>query len=276
MTVTTANLRFVNSTMLPNGAYFWRVRSLDAASESSKWSKVRKFTKKWNATAVILTPAALTAIAYPNPTILSWAPVPGAVTYKVAVASGASGGGVDAPGGIISNGALAWSDGGKPIETSNTNLAVSTALHPGTYYWQVIPVDAQGSAGTPSAIFSFAWIWAGTTTPTVTDMVPGIEIYDPLFSWPAIPGAASYEIEVNLTSGFALGSRLMLVHDERDVLRAREVAARTTPTTGASAVSIRRARPGRGTTAPRSTRPTTRRCCPAREPAVYDTKGTGR
>ena len=210
VTVTTANLRFVNSTMLPNGAYFWRVRSLDAASESSKWSKIRKFTKKWNATAVILTPAALTAIAYPNPTILSWAPVPGAVTYKVAVASGASGGGVDAPGGIISNGALAWSDGGKPIETANTNLAVSTALHPGTYYWQVIPVDSQGHNGTPSAIFSFAWIWAGTTTPTVTDMVDGIEIYDPLFSWPAIPGAASYEIEANPTSGFAVGSRLLL------------------------------------------------------------------
>src|SRR5215213_3203684 len=108
VTVTTANLRFVNSTMLANGVYFWRVRSLDAKSESSKWSKIRKFTKKWNATATILTPAALSAIAYPNPTILSWAPVPGAVTYKVAVASGASGGGVDAPGGIISNGALAW------------------------------------------------------------------------------------------------------------------------------------------------------------------------
>ena len=124
------------------------------------------------------------------------------------MASGASGGGVDAPGGVISNGALAWSDGGKPIETANTNLAVSTALNPGTYYWQVIPVDAQGLSGTPSAIFSFAWIWAGTTTPTVTDMVPGVEIYDPLFSWPAIPGAASYEIEVNPTSGFAPGSRV--------------------------------------------------------------------
>ena len=29
--VTTQNLRFINSTMLPNGAYFWRVRSLDKA-----------------------------------------------------------------------------------------------------------------------------------------------------------------------------------------------------------------------------------------------------
>ena len=125
----------------------------------------------------------------PNPAILTWAPGAGRRRpIACRVASGASGGGVDAPGGIISNGALAWSDGGKPIETSNTNLAVSTALHPGTYYWQVVPVDAEGHAGTPSAIFSFAWIWAGTTTPTVTDMVPGIEIYDPLFSVGADPG----------------------------------------------------------------------------------------
>ena len=67
------------------------------------------------------------------------------------------------------------------------------------------PVDAEGHAGAPSAIFSFAWIWAGTTTPTVTDMVPGVEIYDPLFQWAPIPGAASYQIEINPTSGFATG-----------------------------------------------------------------------
>ena len=170
--------------MLPNGAYFWRVRSLDAANDSSKWSGVRKFTKKWNAMATLLTPGE------PEHDRLSESrdsdagrPCRAPSTYHVSVATGASGGGVDAPGGIISKGALAWNDGGKPITTSNTNLAVSTSLHPGTYYWQVVPVDAEGNAGTPSAIFSFAWIWAGTTTPTVTDMVPGVEIYDPLFQW---------------------------------------------------------------------------------------------
>jgi len=206
--VTTQNLRFVNAKMLPNGAYFWRVRSIDAASDSSKWSSVRKFTKKWNAVAALLTPASLNTVLYPNPAILTWTPVPGAVTYRVSVASGAAGGGVDAPGGVISKGALAWNDGGNPITTSNTNLAVSASLHPGTYYWQVVPVDAEGNAGAPSQIFSFVWIWPGTTTPTVTDMVPGVEIYDPLFKWDPIPGAASYEMEVNTTSGFATGSKL--------------------------------------------------------------------
>ena len=206
--VTTLNLRYLNNKTLPNGAYFWRVRSLDAASQTSKWSGVRKFTKKWNSLAALLTPASLQAIAYPSPAILTWAAVPGASTYRVSIATGAAGGGVDAPGGIISNGALAWSSGGQPIETSNTNLAVSTALHPGTYYWQVVPVDSEGHPGTPSAIMSFAWIWAGTTTPTVTDIVPGVEIYDPLFQWAPIPGAASYQIEINPTSGFATGSKV--------------------------------------------------------------------
>ena len=115
--VTTQNLRFVNAKMLPNGAYFWRVRSIDADNDSSKWSGVRKFTKKWNAVAALLTPASLNTISYPNPAILTWAPVPGAVTYRVSVASGAAGGGVDAPGGVISKGALAWNDNGNPITT---------------------------------------------------------------------------------------------------------------------------------------------------------------
>jgi hypothetical protein len=206
--VKTQNLRFINSAMLANGAYFWRVRSVDKDGGTSKWTGVRKFTKKWSATATILTPANLSAVAYPTPTILSWTPVPGAASYKVSVATGASGGGVDAPRGIISAGALAWNDGGKPISTSNTNLAVSTALHPGTYYWQVIPVDAEGRDGTASTISSFTWLWTGLTTPTVTDMVDAVEIYDPLFQWPAIPGAASYQIEINPTSAFAPGSRV--------------------------------------------------------------------
>jgi hypothetical protein len=208
ITVTTANLRYLEGKALPNGAYFWRMRALDAAGGTSKWTSVRKFTKKWNAVPALLTPTSLAAIAYPTPAILSWTPVAGASTYRVSVASGASGGGVDAPGGIISTGALAWRDGGGPISTSNTNLAISTALHPGTYYWQVVPVDPEGHAGAPSAIFSFTWIWAGTTTPVVTDLVPGVEIYDPLFSWAPIPGAASYELEINPTAAFALGSRV--------------------------------------------------------------------
>jgi hypothetical protein len=210
--VTTQNLRYLHPKMVPNGAYFWRMRAIDEKGEASKWTAVRKFSKTWKDTATLSTPANLSAISYPSPAILRWTQVPGAATYLVSVATGASGGGVDAPGGIISTGALAFNDGGKPISTSNTNFAISAALHPGTYYWQVRPVDAQGNLGAPSAIFSFVWTWSGVTTPTVTDMVPAIEIYDPLFSWAPIPGAASYQVEINPTSGFAPGSRKLLAN----------------------------------------------------------------
>ena len=65
--VTTQNLRFVNSKMLPNGAYFWRVRSLDAAGGSSKWSKRAQVHEEVDGRAPrSLTPANLSTIAYPN------------------------------------------------------------------------------------------------------------------------------------------------------------------------------------------------------------------
>ena len=128
-------------------------------------------------------------IAYPSPAILTWTPVPGASTLsrvrsRRARPAAASTRRAASSRTARSRGATAASRS----STSNTNLAISTALHPGTYYWQVVPVDPEGHAGAPSAIMSFAWIWAGTTTPTVTDMVPGVEIYDPLFSWAADPG----------------------------------------------------------------------------------------
>ena len=208
--VTTGNVRYIHNKVLPNGAYFWRLRALDATGGASKWSSVRKFTKTWAALATLATPANLGVISYPSPVILRWSQVSGASTYLVSVAAGAPGGGVDAPGGIISSGALAMSDGGKPLSTSNTNFAISAALHAGTYYWQITPVDAEGHAGKPSAISSFVWTWSGATTPSVADMAPSQEIFDPLFSWAPIPGAASYQLEINPTSGFAPGSRTML------------------------------------------------------------------
>ena len=75
---------------------------------------------------------------------------------------------------------------------------------------------------------SFAWTWAGTTTPSVSDMVSGAEIFDPLFSWVAIPGAASYQIEVNTTPGYAPGSRLMLLNTNATSLAPRQTLPNNT------------------------------------------------
>jgi len=88
----------------------------------------------------------------------------------------------------------------------------------------------------------------------VTDMVSGIEIYDPLFEWPAIPGAASYQIEINLTSGFAPGSLIFSGSTTADVVRPHGDAANNAVLTGASGASIRRAKPARGNNGPTFTK----------------------
>ena len=79
--VTTGNIRYIHTKVLPNGAYFWRLRALDKDGGASKWTPVRKFTKKWAALATLSTPANLGAISYPSPVILRWSQVSGASTY---------------------------------------------------------------------------------------------------------------------------------------------------------------------------------------------------
>ena len=79
---------------------------------------------------------------------------------------------------------------------------------PGTYYWSITPLDAEGHAGTPAPVSSFHWTWPSTTTPSFTDLAPAPEIVDPSFSWTAVPGAAGYEVEVNSSSDWAPGSKV--------------------------------------------------------------------
>ena len=83
-----------------------------------------------------------------------------------------------------------------------------TLLPAGTYYWNVVPVDSEGNKGTPSPVSSFTWAWPSTTTTQVTDLMEAPEMYDPQFSWTAVPGATKYEVEVNSSVDFAVGSKV--------------------------------------------------------------------
>jgi hypothetical protein len=99
-------------------------------------------------------------------------------------------------------------DQGDPVEIQATNLAPNLLLPENTYYWAVIPLDAQGNPGEQSQTRSFVWEWSSSTTPDVQDLADPTEHYDPQFSWDPIPGAAHYEVEVNSSSQFATGSKV--------------------------------------------------------------------
>ena len=198
----TRNTRATLTMTVPNGTYYWRVRSVGPEGSVSAWTSPRSFTKNWTLQPVTQTPGQGQTLSFPNnPVVLRWSAVPGAAQYLVSVASD------PALGSLVfkySN----QDDSNGPPNVAATNAAISNALSPGTYYWGVQPVDAEGNKGVPTPVASFGWVWPSATTPVVTDLDSSAEVYDPKFSWNPIPGAVKYEVEVNPSADFAPGSKV--------------------------------------------------------------------
>jgi hypothetical protein len=196
----TANTRATVLKTFPNGSYYWRVRSVGSDGSVSPWSPGRMFKKSWTAAASLQNPAAGASLSFGRDALkLAWSGVPGAANYLVELASDPS------------LGSLVYHDEADPNgipKLQANNLAIPGALATGSYYWNVIPVDAEGNRGVPSPVASFAWAWPSTTTARVTDLNASSEVYDPQFSWDPVAGAAKYQLEINSSSDFAAGSKV--------------------------------------------------------------------
>jgi len=194
----TKNLRATLTQTAPNGTYWWRVRAIGRNGGASPWSSGRSIVKRWGTSTALKAPASGATIVYPStPLSLSWAPVPGARTYLVSLATDPGLGSL-----VKVNGS------GQPIETSATTFTPTAALAPGTYYWGVTPLDARGNRGAASAVRSFVWAWPSTMALNLEDLNSAPEAYDPRFSWNPVPGAARYEVEINSSQDFAPGSKV--------------------------------------------------------------------
>jgi hypothetical protein len=195
-TISTKNTRAVADKTVPNGTYYWRVEAFDSNGNGSPWSAPMTVVKNWAGNPTLTSPANGATILYPeDPLVLRWTAVPGAAKYRVLIASDSS----------LST---LVTDQGDPVEVQATNLAPNLLLPENTYYWAVIPLDAQGNPGDRSPIRAFTWEWPSTTTPALEDLIGASELFDPKFSWDPIPGAAHYEVEVNSSSDFATGSKV--------------------------------------------------------------------
>lgn len=190
------NLSAALDKAVANGTYYWRVRGLTAKSKVGAWSKVRKIVKAWN-TAPQITGGNGVTISWPSQAlVLRWSSVPYANKYVISIATD--------PG--LSN--LVVGTKTKPVEVQGVNYALPTSLTPGTYYWAITPVDAEGHRGARSALGTFQWTWPSSTAVLVADLNPEAGIFDnPIFSWNPVPGAARYEVEVNSDQNFAPGSK---------------------------------------------------------------------
>ncbi|MGZ4318379.1 MAG: hypothetical protein ACXVRD_03525 [Gaiellaceae bacterium] len=198
----THNTRATLIQTVPNGTYYWRVRAIGADGSISAWTPTRAFTKLWNLKPSIQSPAAGASLTFPsNPVVLSWSGIPGAAQYLVPVAS-------DPLLGSIVFRYSNQDDPNGPPNVAATSAGIASPLAPGSYYWAVQPVDAEGNRGAQTPVTTFSWVWPSATTPQVTDLNPAPEVFDPELSWTPVPGAARYEVEVNSSVSFSAGSKV--------------------------------------------------------------------
>ena len=190
----TRNTRATIKKTIPNGTYWWRVRALEKTGTPSPWTSPRSVVKAWTSAPALQAPAHGAIMVHPtHPLVLRWSTVPRAAKYIVSIGTDPSLATIVSP----------------KVETSGTvYVPRSTLLPPGTYYWGVTPVDAQGHRGAPSSVQSFMWTWPTSTLPRVDDIFAAPEVFDPLFSWDPIAGAAKYELEINASVDFAPGSKV--------------------------------------------------------------------
>lgn len=191
----TKNLAAALDKQLPNGTYHWRVRAVTLKDAVGRWSKVRKVVKNWSQ-APQITGGDGGAVSWPTtPLVLRWSSVPFAAKYIVSIATDPA----------LSN--VVVGTAAQPLETQGTNYALASSLAPGTYYWAITPLDADGHRGVRSRVASFTWNWPTAVGTSVSDLDPDPGVFDPIFSWDPVPGAARYEVEVNSAEGFPAGSK---------------------------------------------------------------------
>jgi len=198
----TRNTRATLQQTVPNGTYYWRVRAIGGDGSVSPWTAPRSFKKLWTLQPAIQTPSSGASLSFPaNPVVLRWTGVPGAAQYLVSVAS-------DPLLGSLVFKYANQDDPNGPPNVAATSAAITAALAPGSYYWGVVPVDAEGNRGVATPVQPFSWVWPSATTPQVTDLNSTPEVFDARLSWNPVLGAARYEVEINPTPNFAPDSKV--------------------------------------------------------------------
>lgn len=183
---------------LPDGQYYWRVRAIDAQDRAGRWSAARSLRKAWTTAPALVAPVDGAAVTWPAaPLVLSWSEVAHATRYIVSIATDES----------MSNLVLGTSV--SPLTTQGTSFALPRALAAGQrYFWSITPIDTAGHRGQRSRVASFTWTWPTATATRVADVDASPGVFDPQFSWDAVPGAAKYEVDINFTENFSPDGRV--------------------------------------------------------------------
>ena len=175
------------SGLLNYTTYYWQVNAYNGSTYGG-WSSI------WSFTTVIATPVLSSpssgAVNQPVSLTLNWGIVPGAATYSLEVSSSATFAGTPA---VNLSG------------ITNPSQAVSGLATSTTYYWEVSATGGNGGTGAWSASWSFTTVPPVPGVPTLSTPANGAsgQPLSPTLTWGTVANAASYEVQVSLSSGFS-------------------------------------------------------------------------
>jgi hypothetical protein len=129
--------------VLPNGMYYWRVRTVNTYGAPGVWSATRTFTIDTVAPAIptLKTPVN-NAVLVDNTPILNWVASSGATRYRIDISRN-----------------NAFTDlviSGAQVSTVSYTVPNAYALTDGVYYWRVRALDAAGNISGPSLTLMFS------------------------------------------------------------------------------------------------------------------------
>ncbi len=164
---------------LPDGKYFWRVRGVSATGVPGLWSAIWGFTVDTTGPdqPVLLTPANSAGVRDMTP-IFTWASTPGAQQYRLQMASDFE----------FQN--ILFD---KTVNLTTATLPNDRALEYGKfYYWHVKALYPLGVESEWSAPFMLM-----TTIMLAPKHESATTLQRPTFTWVAMPGATTYEIQID-------------------------------------------------------------------------------
>jgi hypothetical protein len=184
----TSLLQAVAGVTSNNSVYYWRVNATNAGGTGA-WSTVFSFTTIVTASSVPLlsSPTSGSAGVAINP-ILAWDVVSGAASYTVQVSTAS-----DFPTTVFDQSGL-----------TGTSQQVTGLSNGATYYWRANSSNAGGTSDW-SAVWNFTTIVVVPPAPVLSspsNAATGIAL-NPVLTWNAASGAASYRLQVSTASDFS-------------------------------------------------------------------------
>ena len=175
-------------TVLPDGVYYWRVRVVDAAGNTSAWTSAWTFTVDTAAPAVpMLVTLANEKVTTDSTPWLDWSTVTDAtaVTYQLQVDDSA-----DCLSPVVSETTL-----------SDSSWTADAALPDGMYYWRVRAVDAAGNASAWAGAWTFRVDTTAPAVPALLTPTNGTATADntPWLDWSIVTDATAvhYQLQVD-------------------------------------------------------------------------------